>query len=370
MLNNLLDYFDQNAANIDKATSEEVAQWNAMSEESKKAYIKDLKDIPDDTKDILEKVTTEVKGITPETVLYWRTLAENDKDAYDREMEQLDDDTKGAVEDAISAIIDKENSMSNAAEDLADAAEQKVEDMDLSTPAGNEASSAIQSINNKRTDALNAGSGLASQVAGGINNQQWNVSNAASGLGNAASNEITNRNWNWVGEQIPSGVANGINSGRNSWSFGNAISSLASTLKSRLQRALGIASPSKVMRDEVGKWIPAGIAEGIDENSKSVYDSMEKLSEGIEVHSKDFDLSLDSNVSYDKIQGAIAETTNVNISSNLPELFYNAIVNGMNDSSVQVNVQARTDKGVIFEVVQEEANNFYNSTGEAPFPVM
>jgi phage-related protein len=41
--------------------------------------------------------------------------------------------------------------------------------------------------------------------------------------------------------------------------------------------ALSIGSPSKVMRDEVGRWIPAGIAEGIDAHSGEVEDAMSSL---------------------------------------------------------------------------------------------
>ena len=44
------------------------------------------------------------------------------------------------------------------------------------------------------------------------------------------------------------------------------MSSAISYAKSRL----GIASPSKVFRDEVGKWIPEGIAEGIEENADAI----------------------------------------------------------------------------------------------------
>lgn len=41
---------------------------------------------------------------------------------------------------------------------------------------------------------------------------------------------------------------------------------------------LGIKSPSKLMRDEIGQYIPAGIAEGIEDNIGSVTDAMDDLS--------------------------------------------------------------------------------------------
>ena len=53
-----------------------------MSENSKKEYIKGLKDVPDTTKTILDKITTEVNGVTPEMVLRWRVMSEQDAEAY------------------------------------------------------------------------------------------------------------------------------------------------------------------------------------------------------------------------------------------------------------------------------------------------
>ena len=70
--------------------------------------------------------------------------------------------------------------------------------------------------------------------------------------------------WLEIGTQIVQGIINGIASGASAlWS---TIQDLASSAWQAAKRALGIASPSKVMADEVGKWIPAGMAEGIADN--------------------------------------------------------------------------------------------------------
>jgi hypothetical protein len=41
---------------------------------------------------------------------------------------------------------------------------------------------------------------------------------------------------------------------------------------SGFKSALGISSPSKVMAEEVGRWIPAGIAEGMKRNAGAIFD--------------------------------------------------------------------------------------------------
>ena len=47
------------------------------------------------------------------------------------------------------------------------------------------------------------------------------------------------------------------------------------------KKALGIHSPSKVLNEEVGKQIVAGVAEGIDENSALTKNALEKLNGGM-----------------------------------------------------------------------------------------
>lgn len=54
---------------------------------------------------------------------------------------------------------------------------------------------------------------------------------------------------------------------------------IANAVRSTIQSALDINSPSRVMRDEVGRWIPEGIAMGIRENAKSVYSELENMAD-------------------------------------------------------------------------------------------
>jgi phage-related protein len=87
--------------------------------------------------------------------------------------------------------------------------------------------------------------------------------------------EFTKFNWKSIGDNIIEGIANGIKSGA------SAIASAAKkAAKSALDAAkdfLGIHSPSTVMRDEVGRWIPEGMAEGIYKNETSAIAAMKAL---------------------------------------------------------------------------------------------
>jgi hypothetical protein len=74
-----------------------------------------------------------------------------------------------------------------------------------------------------------------------------------------------------VGKNIVIGIWNGIVSLQN-WLWNKAADFAAGIWKG-VKSALGIGSPSKVMAREVGRWIPAGIAQGWDDNN-SVIDSV------------------------------------------------------------------------------------------------
>ena len=79
-----------------------------------------------------------------------------------------------------------------------------------------------------------------------------------------------------IGKNIVEGVKQGI---ANAWDsliswFSDKINSLVSSVKGLLQ----IKSPSRVFADEVGKWIPAGIAEGIQEGMGVLDKTVESMS--------------------------------------------------------------------------------------------
>lgn len=67
-----------------------------------------------------------------------------------------------------------------------------------------------------------------------------------------------------VGKFLIQGFINGMGSmGGALW---NTAVGIANKAKNAIKSALGIHSPSRVMKNEVGKWIPAGIAVGMNKN--------------------------------------------------------------------------------------------------------
>ena len=80
----------------------------------------------------------------------------------------------------------------------------------------------------------------------------------------AAKAAFTEADWSGIGGDIIGGIVQGLRD----WS-GSIISEMSNLARSAWESAknfLGIGSPSRVFAQEVGRWIPAGMAEGISDN--------------------------------------------------------------------------------------------------------
>lgn len=89
---------------------------------------------------------------------------------------------------------------------------------------------------------------------------------------------ITNTDWLSLGKNIIDGVIQGVKNAASS--LINVFKDLASSALDAVKEFFGIASPSKVMRDQVGKMIPVGMAigveEGMDDEEDRIVDAMRK----------------------------------------------------------------------------------------------
>ena len=79
-----------------------------------------------------------------------------------------------------------------------------------------------------------------------------------------------------IGKNIVDGVWQGIKNAKDK--FMENVKGFFSGIVDGVKDALGIHSPSKLFADEVGKWIPKGVAVGIDANADSALKSMKNLS--------------------------------------------------------------------------------------------
>lgn len=123
-------------------------------------------------------------------------------------------------------------------------------------------------INNLKTWVTQMGQKGKEAVQSLINN----VMSAASGI---ASKVMS------IGTDIVTGVWNGIKNAA-SW-FTDQVKSFFSGIVDGVKDALGIGSPSKVFRDEIGRWLPPGVVQGFEAAMPSAMKAIQKdLNKGID----------------------------------------------------------------------------------------
>ncbi|MGX7133084.1 tape measure protein [Enterococcus songbeiensis] len=127
---------------------------------------------------------------------------------------------------------------------------------------------------------------ITSSILEGIKNTISNVLETAKGIVNGKIEAIKgffksigDINLYDIGKNIIQGLINGIGSMVDA--VKNKISEVAGNIKDKITGALGIHSPSRWMRDYVGKFIPQGIAVGIDADADTAYKAMRQLSDGL-----------------------------------------------------------------------------------------
>ncbi len=130
---------------------------------------------------------------------------------------------------------------------------------------------------------LNLGKQLIDGVANGVKKAGESMATAAKNAfskfkskitGSEVATELKN-----IGKYIIDGIVGGI---KNSLSnIANIAGKIKDTLLSKLKGLFKIASPSKLMKEEVGEYIGAGIAVGIEESGQMAVDAAEDVADKI-----------------------------------------------------------------------------------------
>lgn len=142
--------------------------------------------------------------------------------------------------------------------------------------------------------------GFPGRALSAINNLNVYIGNKAIQAGNALKNAVVNRALsliNWMGglgsrtvravgnfhsllynkgRDVITGLWNGI-SGMGGWLWSRVTSFVRSNVVDAAKSFLHIGSPSKLMADQIGHWIPAGIAQGAENNAGVVDHAIRKM---------------------------------------------------------------------------------------------
>lgn len=201
----------------------------------------------------------------------------------------------------------------------------------------------IAGIAQKLPDILQQGIEIIGQLAAGLIQAIPDLVGKIPEIIDNMKTKFMEFDWLSLGKDIINGIAKGItNAGGALW---DAAKGAASGLLKSFTGFFKVGSPSRLMADEVGRWIPAGIAEGIRDNMNVLTAAVSDAG------------------TYATLQNSYVPGESYNTGAEIAS----AIESASNNSNVNVNVTLQGDSAKLFKVVRTENNKFKTSTGKSAF---
>ena len=204
-------------------------------------------------------------------------------------------------------------------------------------------------IAQKLPEILQKGIEIIGQLAAGIINAIPDLIARLPEVFTGIKDAFDKYDWKKIGIDILAGIGEGIK---------NAVSNLvesakgaASQLIEGVKNRFGTHSPSKVMADEVGRWIPAGIAKGIMDNIDVVTSAMNDVEDSIRANS----------TATVMIGNKFTPGNAYSVTDNLVRIM------DSRNQNVAVNVTLQGDAANLFKVVKQEDKKFKTRTGSSRF---
>lgn len=170
------------------------------------------------------------------------------------------------------------------------------------TDLGNKIFEFVNSIPSKFEEFKNNCINKFKEIVSGIKEKWTSFYEGAKEKINNAINILKNINLFEIGKNILEGLKNGLNA---KWKeVKDTIASFAKGIKDGFQKNLDIHSPSRWMRDFIGKNLMEGLSIGIEDNASSVLGSLKTLSNDIKT-------SIDTNALNDVQMGLIGASNNI-----------------------------------------------------------
>ena len=140
--------------------------------------------------------------------------------------------------------------------------------------------SSIKSTTTSQNNSIKSSLSSAwSSVKSSLSSTWSSIKSTASSTWSSIKNAIKNQGWSGVGSAITSGIKTGINNG---WAtLTNWIKEKAKSLLNAVKKTLGIHSPSRAFRDQVGMNIGLGIGEGVEDSTPAVLSTVSSVADAI-----------------------------------------------------------------------------------------
>lgn len=120
-----------------------------------------------------------------------------------------------------------------------------------------------------------------------------------------------------IGSNTMAGIISGMKGMKGE--LAKEANSIASTIEKTIKKKLKIHSPSRLMRDQVGVMVPAGIAVGIQQGVGTVSKAMNAVTEAMYIKQEDLNIAYDASITNSKI-GAVKHELSAELQNiELPE---------------------------------------------------
>ena len=211
-------------------------------------------------------------------------------------------------------------------------------------------SDAIERVRTTITDYvskfISAGKEVMQAVADGIVEKIGAAISSAKEVASGVITAFKETDWLSVGTNIIAGIGSGISSSASAlW---DAAKGVLGSFKDNVLGFFGIKSPSRLMANEVGKYIPAGIGMGIEKNAKPMLNAAKSMSEDLmgAVQTPTFDIGGQVARSNSQVNAAISHElsnsgkTPMQVNLNMGGRVYSAFVD---DVSTKQNTTAQLE---------------------------
>ena len=309
---------DTIVGNVDVTSPNYIEKWAKMANESSQKYNLALSKLPEETKAKILASTIAVTGMTETTKTAYRNLSEEGKKAFNNILAKMEPEARQKIQNAITAVDKKATDMRKAGENVA----QKGLD------------GAKQKVNDKNSGASKIGS--------------WFVSGFLTSIKGGGDGAF------WAGFNL---VKRALAGGNEAQKTGSPAKE---TIKMGNFFTEGYIIGLKKQQEQVRKVSSGLVTAALKELNK--FDST-----GFTINPNDFKIDTNQFIDYGQISGAIATQSDVEVSSSLPQQVKEAVIEGMRNSKIKVEVEGKADKNAIFQVVQAGADEYYMQTGEPAF---
>lgn len=332
MLNGILtllgDKLKEQTKTVEDLTPDNIESWKTLAEGSKEKYNEYISNISEDVRLVLDTINGKVDTKAPEQIEKWRRLASNSEDKYNKALSLIPEDSRRNIQ------------------------------------------SAVNEINRRQGEAGNAGGNVGRNVSSNFDRNLGSAEGSAKNFLLGFVRFLTSG-----GTLGPVGI------------FGS-ISTLTGKIVAKFNKGLGNASPSKKTRksaiffsegftnqirktsnnmiNQVG-MLAIDLTDSFSDNIGMV-DTIKELNQGIKINTRDMAIDTTQHVNYGAISGQIQAQSKISL-GNISDQIYNAVVSGMEKAKLQVDINAKTDEGVIVEKASEGFRDYVIRTGELPFPV-